>query len=84
MPHPIYVKIFPGNDDTQGGEKAVSQMPKSLANEEEWPEVTQFTEGKGLMLGDDSRLQRGPGFCRETWKNEQPLLEECREQALNK
>lgn len=48
MPHPTYVKIFPGNHDTQGGEKTVSQTPKSSVNEGEWPEVTQFAEGKGV------------------------------------
>lgn len=39
---PNGVEIFWDDDDTQCGEEAVSQMPKSSVNEGVWPKVRQF------------------------------------------
>lgn len=52
MAHPNDVEIFLDDDYTQCGDEALSQMPKSLVNEEVWPKVGQFRKEKGVALDD--------------------------------
>lgn len=60
MAHPNDVEIFPVDDDTQCGEEAGSQMPKSSVNEGVvWPRVRQFRKETKVALDDGRDVTEG-------------------------
>lgn len=62
MAHPNGVEIFPGDDNTQCRQDAVSQMPKSSVNEGVWPKVRQFRKEICVVLDDGLDVREGQAF----------------------